>query len=319
MSRFSLAPYTIRVKDRATNQYIQLGSKAKTGFDVLKMLHHYLENAIPSLPLEPNDDHVIRGESFNLNNRSISGILRAGGYGYSSSLLDVEADTISYERQLKDAELLPYYFLARVPTTTESGILIFQKIGNLGVKDLFFKDFNDYFKKNLNEYTLEVDPLIPTDLVKQYLNNRIVKIRLIKFGYPRDIADIDLSGLPNEEEGESEFILKARRNGEFPQQIIQKLRNGIDKFLGSSEFPVGSILEIKDFQADNMKVEVRIGESYRTVDLSNADRLKFSDDISGKVVIDPTKGHPQFDSIHALAESFIADCATAVWGGNLDA
>lgn len=319
MSRFSLAPYTIRVKERATNQYIHLGNKTKAGFDILEMIRYYLENVIPSLPREPDDDQVIRRESSNLNNRSLSGILRGGGYGYSSSLLDVQADTISYERQLMDAELLPYYFLIKVPTTANAGIIIFQKIGNLGVKDLFFKDFNDYFKKNLIDHTLEIDPLVPTDLVRRYLNNRIVKIRLIKFGYPGDIADIDLSGLPVEEEGESEFILKAKKNGQFPAQIIQKLRSGIDEFLSSSELPVGSIIEIKDFKADNIKVEVRIGDSYRTVDLSNSDRLKFSEDISGRVVIDPTKGHPQFDSIQSLAESFLADCATAIWGGNLNA
>ena len=211
-------------------------------------------------------------------------------------------------------EMLPI----KIPTNADLGIIIFQKIGNLGVKELFFKDFSDYFKKKIIDYTLEIDPLIPTDLVKRYLTNRIVKIRLIKFGYPRDISDIDLSGLPDEEEGESEFILKAKRNGQLPAQIIQQLRSGVDKFLGSSELSVGSILEIKDFQADNVKVEVRVGDSYRTVDLSNSDRLKFSEDISGRVVIDPTKGHPQFDSIHLLAESFLADCATAIWGGNIN-
>jgi len=317
MSRFFLVPYTIRVKERATNQYVLLGNKTKLGFDLLDVIEHYLGNVIPSLPLDPKVNQVIRNEKAVRKDRAIEGIIRAGEYGYAASLLDVEADTISYERRFNDAELIPYYFLVKIPSTVDAGIIIFQRFGNSGIKDSFFRDFNNYFKKQLDEYMLEINPLVPKDMVKHYLQNRIVKIRLIKYGLPTDIADINSDAIPEGTEGESEFILKAKKNGEFPAVILDKLRGGIDQFLGSSDLPVGSILEIREFQADNIKVEVRVGNSYRIIDFSNSDRLKFSDDISAKVEIDLQTGHPKFDSIGVLSRKFLEDCAEAIWGENL--
>ena len=289
-----------------------MGDKNKV--DLLEVIQHYLANEIPSLPLDPSDNQVIRSELFNRKGRYLNGILRFGGYGHGSMLLDVQADTISYERQLNDAELIPYFYLIKIPPTVNRGIIIFQKLGNLGVKEMFYKDFNEYFKNAHQDYVLEIDPLIPNDLVTQYLENRIVKIRLIKYGFPSDIADVPRDGIPQETEGETEFVLKAKKNGSFPSHMVNMLKNNIKDFLGSNDSSVGSILEVKNFQADNVKIEVRIGNSYRTVDLSNTERLSFSEDISGRVKINLNTGHPEFDSIEKLAESFLNDCGTAIWG-----
>jgi hypothetical protein len=321
MSGFSLVPYTIRLRDHINDKDVLPGDKSNWGEDLLKILDDYLENSIPTLPVDPSDREkkIIRRQSHTLKARTISGILTAGGYGYEASLVDVEEDTVSYTRQMNDAELVPYYFLIRLPTTTPTGIAIFQKFRNLGAKDLFFKDFNEFLRNRFGgQFSLEMDALIPTDLVKRYLDNRIVKVRLIKYGYPREISDVNLDAIPEEEIGESEFILKAKKRGSLPEQILNPLRSGVETFLGSSDSAVGSILAINNFQADNVKVEVRIGKSYRTINLSNVDRLKFSEDITEKVKIDLNSGHPEFDSIDELANTFLKDCSEAIWGGELN-
>lgn len=321
MSGFSLVPYTIRLRDRLNDKDVLPGNAKNWGSDLLKILDEYLESIIPVLPLDPSDREkkVIRRQSHTLEARTIQGILTAGEYGYEASLVDVEEDTISYTRQMNDAELIPYYFLFRLPTNTLTGIAIFQKFGNLGVKDLFFKDFNELLRSRFGgQFSLEMDALIPTDLVRRYLDNRIVKIRLIRYGYPREISDVNIDDIPEEEIGESEFILKAKKKGSIPEKILSTLRSGVETFLGSSDAPVGSILAISNFQADNVKVEVRIGKSYRTINLSNVDRLKFSEDITEKVKIDHTSGHPEFDSIDELAKTFLKDCSEATWGGELN-
>lgn len=317
MPSLYLAPYAVRMKDVKNDKYIKLGDRKEWGDDFLDILHNYLEKEMPSLSFDPEDKNkkTIRPETFCREERTIVGMLKAGEYGFESDLHDVEIDEVKYTRQTNDAELIPYFFLAKVPRTTTSGIAIFQRIGNRGFKDIFEKDINNYVQSRFSsQYRIEISPLLPRDMVKRYLENRIVKIRLIKYRFPKEVSDVDLSGIPNEEQGEAEFTLKAHRNQTFPDSLLGKLRGNIDSFLGNSDSSVGSVVEIKDFQADNVKIEVRIGNSYRTIDLSNIDRLKFSEDVTDRVKLNLDSGHPEFRDLRKVGIEFLNDCAEALWG-----
>lgn len=317
MPSFYLVPYSIRMKDLENDKYIKLGDKGEWGDDFLDLLHSYLEKEMPSMSFDPEDKNkkTIRPEKFSKEDRIVVGMLKAGEYGFESDLHDVEVDETKYARQTNDAELIPYFFLTKIPSTTTNGIALFQRIGNRGFKDVFEKDLNHYIQgKFSSQYRIEISPLLPRDMVKRYLENRIVKIRLIKYGFPKEVSDVDLSGIPNEEQGEAEFTLKAHRNQTFPDSLLGKLRGNIDSFLGDGDSSVGSVLEIKDFQADNVKIEVRIGNSYRTIDLSNIDRLKFSEDITDRVKLNPDSGHPEFEDLKKVGIEFLNDCAEALWG-----
>lgn len=316
MPSFYLAPYSIRVKDLETDDYIRLGSKDEWGIDFLEVLYTYLVQDMPSLIFNKRarEKKTLRREFFQKDGRTITGILKAGEYGFGSDLHNVESDETKYTRQTIDAELIPYFFLAKIPNTTKSGIAIFQKLGNRGFKSIFEKDLNNYLKDKVSsQYRIEISSLVPREMVKHYLTKRIVKIRLIKHSLPQEISDVDLSGIPDEEQGEAEFTLKANRNESFPAKLLDKFRSNIDTFLGEENASVGSILEIKDFQADNVKVEVRVGNSYRTIDLSNVDKLRFSEDITDRVTLNPDSGHPKFEDTKEIAEELASDCAKALW------
>lgn len=317
MPSLYLVPYTIRVKDVINNREVKPGDSSDWGADLLEILKTYIENHIPSLPFDPEDKSkkTIRYESQSQDGRTLSGILKAGEYGIEADLLDVENDETSYTRQTLDAELIPYFFMVKIPTNTPSGIFIFQRLGNRGFKDIFERDLNNHINgKFANQYRIEINPLVPREMVRRYLANRIVKIRLIKYSFPPEVSDVDLSGIPEEEQGEAEFTLKARRNQDFPESLLGSFRDSVDRFLGEEDVSVGSILEIKDFEADNVKVEVKIGSSYRTIDLSNVDKLKFSEDVTDKVKLNHDTGHPDFDELKAVAEEFLSDCAQSIWG-----
>ena len=319
MTSLYLVPYSIRMRDTTNDKYIKLGDKQEWGSDFLEILHSYLEQEMPSLSFDPEAKakKTIRSESFSREGRTVIGMLKAGEYGFESDLHDVEVDQTRYTRQTIDAELIPYFFLAKIPINTTNGIAIFQRLGNRGFKDVFEKDLNNYIAgKYSSQYRIEVTPLLPRDMVKRYLENRIVKIRLIKHSFPKEVSDVDLSGIPDEEQGEAEFILKASRDRSFPEKLLNKFRDDIDAFLGEGNSPVGSILEIKDFQADNVKIEVRVGNSYRTIDLSNIDKLRFSEDITDKVKLNPDSGHPEFEDLKKIATEFLDVCAEALWGEN---
>lgn len=320
MPSLYLVPYTIRIKDIINGKYIKPGDRNEWGADLLEVLSAYLGNDIPNLPFNPKEKNkkTIRLESYTREDRTLSGILKAGDYGIEADLLNVENDEPTYTRQMLDAELIPYFFMIKIPTNTSTGIAIFQRLGNRGFKDIFEKDFSSHFEgKFSGQYKIEINPLVPREIVKRYLENRIVKIRLIKHRFPKEVSDVDLTGIPEEEQGEAEFSLKAHRNRDLPKPLLDRFRNNVDKFLGEDDVSVGSLLEIKnfqDFQADNVKVEVRIGTKYRTIDLSNIDHLKFSEDVTDKVSTNPKTGHPEFSEIKISAEEFLTECAEAIWG-----
>lgn len=323
MPRFSLVPYSIRVKRRRTTQYIPLsdipGYSSTNGVDLLELLHHYLNVVVLCSPHNPDHDEILRSDVIKKDKRWVCGRLKAGERGYGSDLIDTQTGNTDYRRTKLHAEIIPYYFLTAIPPKSDKGIIILQKFKNRGIKDLFFNSFYDYFKGLFgDDYTLEMNPLVPMGLIKEYLQGRILKVRLIKQGFSRDTFDIDPDAFPDDEEykGKMQLVLEAEKNGYLPRVIRSKLLNGIDRFLSSSDEPIGSVIEVKNFDFDNIKIEVQVGRSEKTIDLSNLHRLRYFDDISG--IDTDSEGHPKFDIIDERAKAFLQDLAIGVFGGKID-
>ncbi|MEH2465992.1 hypothetical protein [Nostoc sp.] len=318
MSKFSLAPYTLRLKRKNSSNYFFF--EDVLGLDFIDVLYEYLSNVLPSLPINNQTGEVIKVTSIKKENRTICGQFESGQNGYGSRLLNTVTDTVSYERNTLDAELIPYYFLVRLPSKVDKGIVILQRFNNIGVKTLFFDNFTQYLKAKISdEYILEINPLVPKGLIKEYINGRFIKLRFIKQGYPKDIIDIPPDAMPddNEFDGESELILSAPKNGILPYHIRSIFSKNLDKFLSSDDVSVGSIIEVKNFDYDNIKMQVRVGNSYKTINLSDMGKLRYYEDISG---IDlNTNGHPKFDIIDSVAKSLLKDLAMSIWGDNVDA
>lgn len=327
MLNFSLAPYTIRIKQKGTSNYLSIGNISNAGLDFLDMITDYLNNFLPNYPIINNsinnrvkkilkvDSNIIK------NNRTISGIFRAGESGYSSTLFNITTDVISYERVPLDVELIPYYFIISLPIDYDRGIIIFQRFKNFGVKSLFFQSFNQYLNNNFSsEYTFEMNPLVPADLIRNCIRDRnIAKIRLIKQSFPRDMFDVPPDAIPDDEEfeGTCELVLNASRKGNLLDKFHNRLFNRIEDFLDCNDTPVGSLIEVKNFDYDNIKIEARVGNSIKTIDLSNSKKIRYYEDISG-IDID-SDGHPKFDIIDTKAKAFLSDLSVSIWGADLNA
>jgi hypothetical protein len=312
MARFSLVPYTIRVKEKRTKTYLPLGDIDR--LDLIDIIDSYLRT-ISNSASDLDDTSVIQAGKYNLGNRVLNGIIKGGHAGYTADLIDTQTDALSYQRKISDAELIPYYFLMKLPINADKGIVIFQKFDQSGIKEIFFEGFHGYFKMKLgDDYTLELYPLVPKDLIREYLKGRIVKVRLIKQRFPRDISDVRFDAIAEDDDFSSELIYSAKRNASLPKRILDKIfPNGIDKFLESDDKPVGSMVEVENFEFNKIKLKVRVGKSYRTIDMSDTDKLRYSQDISDEVEKD-SDGHPKLNSIDSLAKEFLGNLADSVWG-----
>ena len=317
MAKFSLVPYAIRVKEKGTNKYLSLGNISN--LDLANILDGYLKQ-IPNSLSDSDHSSIIKTGSCSLQGRVLNGTIKGGDYGYTAELSNTETGRTSYQRQVTDAELIPYYFLMELPSTANKGIVVLQKFKQSGVKEAFFKNFRDYFNSKLGaDYTLELDPIVPKELVREYLKGgRILKIRLIKQGFPRDTFDVNSDEHPEDKEVTSELVFSAKRGGSLPDKLLNIFTpDKIAQFLESENKSVGSMVEIKHFDFNTIKLQVRIGKSTRTIDVSDTDRLRFSLDISNDVQ-EGSDGHPSFDSIDLLAKKFLKDLSSSVLGGEID-
>ena len=301
MARFSLSSYSLRIKDKRTRSYVRLDNFSEN-LDSLNIFHNYLNSLQNNPSHDSQSKNFMRISSLNLSDsdRTFCGILEKGDYGYASTLIDVDDGSTSYERQIDDAELLPFYFLGSIPMGSDNGVILLQRFKQLGVKR-FFRDYLDeHLKNEHSNFSIEFNPLIPEQVVRQNLSQgRITKVRFIKSEITSDIADAyDRNGGAIEDEGYLEFTVHAKRSGEIP--ILNKI---LDYLGGNRE--LNQIIEIPYFEYENVKVEVEINKNKRTIDLSDLSKIRAYYDIDGVQLSE--EGHPAFDSINQKARSLLRD------------
>ena len=233
-----------------------------------------------------------------LQNRTIGGVVETGEYGYEAELYDVEADAVSYQRTANDAEMVPFYFLVYLPTQRDEGVLILQRRAQYGIRTVFLQDFTQYFKEFDSTIQVEINPLVPQNLIDQYLQDgRLTKVRFIRFAIPTDVADAFEGGGHIEESGHTELVVSAGRNQRLP--LLGRIRDVVNR-----RRDVNEMIELHDFGYETVKVELEVAGSRKTVDLSNVMKLRAYYDITSELEVG-TNGHPVFTSIDGIARDLM--------------
>jgi len=293
-----LSTYTIRVWDSTRRKYVKVnaidGQK-----DLLRVFLSYLHDRRQVPSHNTNQLRLLKVSRFNRQGRQCSGTIETGEYGYESDLYDVDQGALSYRRSIADAELLPFHFHVSVPTNTDEALLILQRFGRQGVKGAFEKDFGEYVRSLFSNLRVDIKVLVPGDLLDSYLRrSRIVKVTFVRFGISSDIADNFDFG-HEEDEGVVEYQLKAKRGGTFPVlERVQEVLRGRRR--------VQDFVELRDFEYDDVKLEVDVGGRRRTIALSQPDHLGGYLDITDDVEIGQD-GHPTFESFCAQATTYASE------------
>ncbi len=225
MSSFSLASYTIRVKEQTTHSNIRI-NKLRDGGDVFETFKAYLTGLKRISSHNAVEQKLLRVSKLSISGRTLKGIIETGEYGYESDLYDVDNDVVSHRRKTKEAEMLPFYFVISMPPDVNEGIIILQRFRQFGIRKTLLQDFSQYFNTAHPSYRIEINPLTYENLLKEYLDGGQIKaIRLIKFVMPRDIATAFELQDHLEDEAYMEIVVKSRRNKSLP--IIAKIRQAL--------------------------------------------------------------------------------------------
>ena len=310
MARYSLSSYTIRLQDKDSKTYLPLGQFVD-GEDLMNSFRNYL---IDRRGYQINQDlqrllRVTHRRRERDVPRAVRGTVVTGEYGFETDLYDMATGAVVHKRSSSQVELMPFYFLAYLPKHDDRGILILQRRGVSGIRAVFFNDFIRFFGESFPEIRVEVNTLVPKSSIDQFLQDgRIVEARFISHRIPSDVIDVyeDTDG-PQEEDGTVEYVIKARRN----RRIAGRLASGV-RAVYSGDQRVNEMMELKDFEYDNVKVRFELNKKYRTFDLSDFMKLRVSYEITDRVNLGQD-GHPEFNSIDSLAVEYLEDLQSTLF------
>ncbi|MDQ8194489.1 hypothetical protein QEH59_08625 [Coraliomargarita sp. SDUM461004] len=232
----------------------------------------------------------------------ISGIISSGDYGYEADIYDTVKKEKTHTKTVKEAEVVPFYYLAYVPKNQQSGILILQRFGTFGITSVFRRWINAIFEKEFPDYSFSIYPLVPQNYAKQLFNeNNLLKITLRKNYLPTDLSDAIGSKFLPSSGTKVDYTISAKEDiKDLRLKIARKIKS-----LNSASY-IADFSEIVDqtkIDYDEVIVTMDLGGAKRKVNLGKLDCLHPSLDITEEVD-KKASGHPSYNSIHGLAKSY---------------
>lgn len=305
----SLASYAIRVWNIDEREADPISSFSD-GADLLDFLNVFFAGLKTKVAHDENVRQVLRVKTLKAVGRHISGIIETGEYGSESELWDVKRESVAHMRKTTEADMLPFYFLADLPEGLDEGLLILERRGMSGIRQLLYHAVNAEFEKKFMAHRLRFDPLVQSRELAKYAKGKIESIRFVRFDIPKDISEAFGSG-HKEVKGRVELVVHAQRGKSLP------LNDKLSRFLRGGT-KVGELIALDEthFEYQNIKMRSRVGRSSRTIDLARQKHLRSYHDVSDTVQFDPKSGNPQFDSIHELATTLAGQLRSQMYKKN---
>jgi len=226
---------------------------------------------------------MLRTDSFltEAPKRMITGIFQSGEFGYATVGMNVVTNKKSYDRTVEDADLAPFYFMAHVPEKKDCALLLMQRFGVYGIFSSFSKLLKAKFRNSFPDLLLEIEQIVHPDLVNNYATKSYARrVRFRKYNLPSDLAAHLPGGLKaSDAYYEVSIVAKKRSN-------LGVIGDWISK--GSQLTGLGSTI---NFEADETLVDVKLGNSHRTIHINNLANIQCYFDITGKVK-KGADGHP---------------------------
>lgn len=215
--------------------------------------------------------------------------IKTGDYGEESEIVDSDTGETTHTKSVEEADVMPFGCCIIVPCGEYTeGIVLTQSLGRNGITGTIKKRFNEYIRELDSQLRVVMNPIVPRQYMERILNNGELKaIRLVSFGMPDD--DAERYGIDR----------GARRI--IQERVIRKptgfIRNNYERIMEClrGERTYDSIVELDDFEIDDLKMEFSFGKRDKTISMRGLDRLVVNEDVTDDVVIE--NGHPTFESL----------------------
>jgi hypothetical protein len=308
MKNVTLSTFSLRVKTHKNRkvEYYALDEipmrRKQSGRVIYRSLLDLLIEYLRQLKRQPAVDGarqcMLTASNITTSDCSVSTFLEMGEFGVQNDLLHVKKREVTHKRTIDDAEMVPYYFLAAIPQDKKRGIVAFQMEGESGIKGYFEQCFGEFLKKRCNDCELELERLVPKRLMNQYLKvGRVTSLRFVHLKVPRTIEQAymlkDLA-----DDATVELHVKAKRGSAI--MLKDNIKGIMEKYKDGQEF-----VQIRGFEYDTVKVDFKMGETSRTIDLGTPNTFRAGYNVTDRVVI--ISGHPTFESIDRTGREIVRE------------
>lgn len=298
MSEFSLSPYKIRLIDAARKQNVSFNALPQ-GETFCEFILTFLRQ-VADLDIDEKLSKGLYSENITNIESRISGLLNSGDYGYNAPIFDTKTKDQVFTREVDHIECIPFYFAFDLDPAFREGIILLQRFHQFGVKTIFEKKLNDYVKGIYPDFNVQITSIYDPDLIEEYLSHRILSLRFLKRELPTDMASyvrnrqqINQSILA---ESHAEFKITANNNKKL------SVKDDLMSYLNGQR---EGVVEAVNFEFDEIKVEVKIGRSRRTISLESH-KLSPIIEISDSVSIGDN-GHPIYEEIDRFGQNCLND------------
>lgn len=298
MRTIAIATYTIRVRAKRSEDFEPLGSIAGL-WSMSDVLERYLASIAGQQDVDEEAQHVLQAATHHRRDDDLWGILSAGEFGYAAEGINVRSRSQSYQRTPDDAEVVPLYFRVSTPAMSDLGVLLVQRYGQLGVFTAFAKGFRAFFAHLLPEYTIEINRLVPAEVVKELVEGELRAIQVVAHTLPQDIADKFRFLGSATEIGAFTMEVKAKRGMMLSTPAwLRRIRDGQVRIV---ELPV----ELKASDA-HIRIRVAYEGKTRMIDLADPSSIAPYIDATDDLEFEDS-GHPRFESIDAYCVRLLGE------------
>lgn len=291
MAVIGLSLFTFRIKHEDKTQrvlvgkrhqpkveYANLNDKIADDTDIFEVLdkfrlaYGYVKNTTKSSVLKLNKMILTNEEVRDKRFRHMMFLAEYGESGYTASIVNDTTGELKYSKPVDEATMTKINVSILVDEDSDipvkKGFIIFQSLGNISIKTQFInnikKFLSDEYTTDEYKYTLDIDQVVPREFAREMLKkNTISQIELIAYKRPED----ETNSLEDDFEYGTEKIIFGnirKFNG-----LIGKISDFLD-----ARRKLTDIIEVTDFEYDDIKVELKVGTRKRMLDLGKIDKTQ---------------------------------------------
>jgi hypothetical protein len=224
------------------------------------------------------------------NGDFISGYIEYGHYGVPGKLVNIKTNA-KHAKTKNDSDIYHLYFCIYLPTTADSGIALFHKIHNTGVKTVFESEFNNVYVKAKNiGLKLNIRPITTSAVASDYMENAKVKQLVFERFTAKELLGDVVDGLP--EDATFDIVIKAKRGGFLGTLSDYQAKKQDAKY-------AKNIVMANDL-CGKVKSKINIDGSNRTTELANEGTE--SRIIVTEADVKMNDNLPQYESFNEFAE-----------------
>ena len=202
--------------------------------------------------------------------------IQSGYYGSASTIVDADTREEKYIMTPNDVAEKIFYMFVVIPkdnnkVKVNKGMLVFQNIGVYGIKTVTLKKLRSYFSERFG-LTIRCLTVSPELFVKKILiKENLKKMIMIRNHKSNEATDDYYTGYGTESRIISNLC--------FNETAWQKIMSGINHFIKGKS----NLFEFQSLEYNQLKLEVLIGESTRTINLHNIENLSIIESIPASI------------------------------------